>query len=94
MQQFKTATIFGSSLLDFSPVWEKSIWGGRCRREGREIEITLSPFPPFVLFAPHSPLFEINEWLKGEDAAVEEPSLLGFPVEMSDFHENEQDTFP
>lgn len=57
-------------------------------REGRELEITLSPFPPFALFAPHSPLFEINEWLKGEDAAVEEPSLPGFPVE------NEQDTSP
>lgn len=44
MQQFRIAKIFGSSFLDFSPAWEKSVWRGRCRRERTELEINLSPF--------------------------------------------------
>lgn len=40
MQQFKIAKIFGSSFL----AWGKSVWGGRCRRKRRELEITPSAF--------------------------------------------------
>lgn len=55
-QQFKRAKIFGSIFLDFSPAWEKSVLGGRCRRERKELEITLFPSPsaPFPNSLWHS----------------------------------------
>lgn len=94
MQQFKKAKIFCSSFLDFSPAWAKTVCGGRCRRQRRELEITLPPFLLFALFSHRSPTFKINVRMEGEDAAVEEHSLPGFSVQRSDFHEHEQETSP
>lgn len=91
-QQFKRAKIFGSIFLDFSPAWEKSVLGGRCRRERKELAITLFPSPsaPFPNSLWHS------KWTWGWRGRMLllKSSLPDFSVEGSDSHEHEQETSP